>query len=142
MKKGVSVVVVLVAVVIMLILVTSVSVVGSSAISSANFEKYISEIKMVSDLVNVYVNENNRMPVTNEIVSTSSLGIDFVNAVKEKGDISNDFYVVDLSKLDNYTIKSGKSSVADRDVYVVATNTNNVYYLKGFKYKGKVYYTF
>ena len=41
-----------------------------------------------------------------------------------------------------YTIKSGKSSVADRDVYVVATNTNNVYYLKGFKYKGKVYYTF
>lgn len=142
MKKGVSVVVILVAVVIMLILVTSVSVVGSSAISSANFESYVSEVKMVSDLVNIYVNENENMPVTNEIVSASSLGIDFVNTAKEKGDISNEFYVIDISKLDDFTIKSGKGSVADKDVYVIATNTNNVYYLKGFKYKGKVYFTF
>lgn len=27
-----------------------------------------------------------------------------------------------------------------KDVFLVTENTNNVYYLKGFKYRGKVYF--
>lgn len=142
MKKGVSLVVILVAVIIMMLLITSVSVVGNSAISSANFEEYNSEIKRISDMINIYVNENGKMPVTNEMISVSSLGTDFINEVKEKGDISNDFYVIDISKLDDYTINKGKGNIIDKDVYLISTNTFRVYYLKGFKYKGKVYFTY
>lgn len=42
--------------------------------------------------------------------------------------------------LEDATIKRGQGTVMDKNVFVVAENTNNVYYIKGFKYKGKVYF--
>lgn len=142
MKKGVSLVTVIIAVSVMMILISSVSVVGSSAISSANFEEYKSTIERVADEVNIYVNENNSLPVTKEIVAINSLGEDFLSEVKEKNDLSNKFYVVDVSKLNDYNIEKGKGTVTDKDVFLVAEDTNNVYYLKGFKYRGEIYFTY
>lgn len=142
MKKGVSLVTVIIAVSVMMVLISSVSVIGSSAISSANFEEYKSTIERVANEVNIYVNENNSLPVTNEIVSINSLGDDFLSDVKEKNDLSNKFYVVDVSKLNDYNIEKGKGSVSDKDVFLVTENTNNVYYLKGFKYRGEIYFTY
>ena len=46
MKKGLSLSTVVIAISIMLILVSSVSVIGSSAITSANFEEYKSNNKL------------------------------------------------------------------------------------------------
>ena len=44
------------------------------------------------------------------------------------------------SKLNDYNIKKGRGNVENKDVFLVTENTNNVYYLKGFKYRGKVYF--
>ncbi len=142
MKKGVSLSIVVAAVAIMMILISSVSVVGSNAISSANFEEYKSEITRVSDEINIFITENNMLPVTNETISINSLGQDFLEQVKENGDLSNKFYVVDVSKLNDYNITKGKGTVSNKDVFLVAENTNNVYYLKGFKYRGDIYFTY
>ena len=142
MKKGISMVTVLIAVSVMMILVSSVSVIGSSAISSANFEEYKSKVERVADEINIYINENGTLPITNQIVSINSLGGDFLEAVKEKNDLSNKFYVVDISKLNDYSIENGKGNLNDKDVFLIAENSNNVYYLKGFKYKGKVYFNY
>lgn len=142
MKKGVSLVTVIIAVSVMMILISSVSVVGSSAISSANFEEYKSTIERVANEVNIYVNENKSLPVTNEIVAINSLGEEFLAEVKERNDLSNKFYVIDVSKLNDYNIEKGKGNVSDKDVFLLAENTNNVYYLKGFKYRGKIYFTY
>lgn len=140
MKKGLSLSTVVIAISIMLILVSSVSVIGSSAITSANFEEYKSNIDRVSDEVNIYVTDNGTLPVTNEVIAINSLGKDFLNQVKENGDLANKFYIVDISKLNDYSIKKGKGNVENKDVFLVTENTNNVYYLKGFKYRGKVYF--
>ena len=140
MKKGLSLSTVVIAISIMLILVSSVSVIGSSAITSANFEEYKSNIDRVSDEVNIYVTDNGTLPVTNEVVAINSLGQDFLNQVKENGDLANKFYLVDISKLNDYNIKKGRGNVKNKDVFLVTENTNNVYYLKGFKYRGKVYF--
>lgn len=140
MKKGLSLSTVVVAISIMLILVSSVSVIGSSAISSANFEEYKSNIDRVSDEINIYVTDNGNLPVTNEVIAINSLGQDFLNQVKENGDLANKFYLVDISKLNDYNIKKGRGNVENKDVFLVTENTNNVYYLKGFKYRGKVYF--
>ena len=140
MKKGLSVSTVVIAISIMLILVSSVSVIGSSAITSANFEEYKSNIDRVSDEVNIYVTDNGTLPVTNEVIAINSLGQDFLNQVKENGDLANKFYLVDISKLNDYNIKKGRGNVENKDVFLVTENTNNVYYLKGFKYRGKVYF--
>ena len=140
MKKGLSLSSVVIAISIMLILVSSVSVIGSSAITSANFEEYKSNIDRVSDEVNIYVTDNGTLPVTNEVIAINSLGQDFLNQVKENGDLANKFYLVDISKLNDYNIKKGRGNVENKDVFLVTENTNNVYYLKGFKYRGKVYF--
>ncbi len=140
MKKGLSLSTVVIAISIMLILVSSVSVIGSSAITSANFEEYKSNIDRVSDEVNIYVTDNGTLPVTNEVIAINSLGQDFLNQVKENGDLANKFYLVDISKLNDYNIKEGRGNVENKDVFLVTENTNNVYYLKGFKYRGKVYF--
>ena len=140
MKKGLSLSTVVIAISIMLILVSSVSVIGSSAITSANFEEYKSNNDRVSDEVNIYVTDNGTLPVTNEVIAINSLGQDFLNQVKENGDLANKFYLVDISKLNDYNIKKGRGNVENKDVFLVTENTNNVYYLKGFKYRGKVYF--
>lgn len=140
MKKGLSLSTVVIAISIMLILISSVSVIGSSAITSANFEEYKSNIDRVSDEVNIYVTDNGTLPVTNEVIAINSLGQDFLNQVKENGDLANKFYLVDISKLNDYNIKKGRGNVENKDVFLVTENTNNVYYLKGFKYRGKVYF--
>lgn len=140
MKKGLSLSTVVIAISIMLILVSSVSVIGSSAITSANFEEYKSNIDRVADEVNIYVTDNGTLPVTNEVIAINSLGQDFLNHVKENGDLANKFYLVDISKLNDYNIKKGRGNVENKDVFLVTENTNNVYYLKGFKYRGKVYF--
>ena len=139
MKKGLSLSTVVIAISIMLILVSSVSVIGSSAITSANFEEYKSNIDRVSDEVNIYVTDNGTLPVTNEVIAINSLGQDFLNQV-ENGDLANKFYLLDISKLNDYNIKKGRGNVENKDVFLVTENTNNVYYLKGFKYRGKVYF--
>lgn len=140
MRKGLSLATVVVAISIMLILVSSVSVIGSSAISSANFEEYKSTIDRIADEVNIYITDNGNLPVTNEVIAINSLGKDFLNQVKENGDLANKFYLVDISKLNDYNIKKGRGNVENKDVFLVTENTNNVYYLKGFKYRGKVYF--
>lgn len=140
MRKGLSLATVVVAISIMLILVSSVSVIGSSAISSANFEEYKSTIDRIADEVNIYITDNGNLPVTNEVIAINSLGKDFLNQVKENGDLANKFYIVDISKLNDYSIKKGKGNIENKDVFLVTENTNNVYYLKGFKYRGKVYF--
>ena len=141
MKKGLSLSTVVIAISIMLILVSSVSVIGSSAITSANFEEYKSNIDRVSDEVNIYVTDNGTLPVTNEVIAINSLGQDFLNQVKENGDLANKFYLVDISKLNDYNIKKGRGNVENKDVFLVTENTNNVYYLKGMEYKGVVYHS-
>ena len=141
MKKGFSLSTVVIAISIMLILISSVSVIGSSAISSANFDEYKSQIERVSDEINIYINENENLPIKNEEVDINSLGTDFLNQARENGDATNKFYVIDISKLNDYSLKKGNGNVEDKDVFLVAENTNNVYYLKGFKYRGKVYFS-
>lgn len=141
MKKGFSLSTVVIAISIMLILISSVSVIGSSAISSANFDEYKSQIERVSDEINIYINENENLPIKNEEVDINSLGTDFLNQARENGDTTNKFYVIDISKLNDYSLKKGNGNVEDKDVFLVAENTNNVYYLKGFKYRGKVYFS-
>lgn len=139
-KSGVTLIIVITATIVMMIIITSASVIGSGAIASANFEEYKSSLSRAQDNINVYFLDNNKLPVTNEIVSAASLGSDFYNTVVANSDENNKLYVVDVNLLNNDTIKKGRGTVANKDVFLVAENTHNIYYLKGFNYKGKVQY--
>lgn len=139
-KRGISLMVLVIAVGIMFILISSVSVIGYNSIITANYEKYQSEISQMSDLVNIYYIENSALPITNEVIDPTSISYDFVNESIESNDEYNKLYVVDMSKLDTSTITRGSGSIEDQDVFVVSENTQNIYYVKGFKFEGKTVY--
>lgn len=139
-KSGVTLLVVITATIVMMIIITSASVIGAGAIAGANFEEYKTSLSRIQDNINIYYLDNEKLPITNEIVSASSLGTDFYNNVIQNLDENNKLYVVDVSLFQNETIKKGIGSVANKDVYLVAENTHNLYYLKGLQYKGQILY--
>ena len=140
MKKGISLIMVVAAVAIMMILISAASVVGSGAIGTANFEEYKSLLSRVSDNVNEYYVQNGVLPITTQVIAFNSLGNEFANAIVANNDQANTLYVVDMSKLNDSTITKGNGDVKSQDVFLVAKGSNNVYYMKGFKYRSKVYF--
>ncbi len=139
-KKGVTTVVIVLAVVIMFIILTTATVVGSRNIDVVNYEEYKSQIIRVSNVVNEYVSKNDELPSSGQIIAKANLTDDLTAELKEKGDENNNLYVVDMSKLDVNNVSKGKGSIDDRDIFLVAENTNNIYYYKGYKFRGTMYY--
>jgi len=139
-KKGVTTTVVVLAVVIMFIILTTATVTGSRNIDTVNYEEYMSQLTRVANGVNEYVVKNNELPVTGQIVAKANLTEDLTNELTENGDLNNDLYVVDISKLDVNNVNKGTGTIDDRDIFLVAENTNNIYYYKGYKFRGTMYY--
>ncbi len=142
MKRGVTVSTLSVAIAIMLILVSVSSVAGIRAIKTAAYEEFTSKMLRLSDDVNIYVKKNGNMPVKNEIVSHAGMNSTLVALLTNNGDANNTLYVIDLDKLTTESINMGEGTTENLDVFLVAENTLNVYYLKGFEYKGERYYGF
>lgn len=140
-KKGITLAVLIVAVSVMMIIITSAAVIGSGSIKTANYDDYLANLTRASDSINAYYLQNGKLPITGDIVSSASLGSNFHNALVENKDDANDLFVVNFALLNDSTIKIGKGTVKNKDVFLVAKNTYNIYYIKGFNYKGKNIYS-
>lgn len=140
MKKGVTLLVVILAISIMLILISTASVIGSRSIITANFEEFNLELNRVLDEVNEYYISNGELPIRVENFSIESYQ-DFYDYLSVyTNDTASKFYIVDMDKLNDLTIEHGRGTTANKDVFLVAKNSHNVYYLAGFKYNKKTYY--
>lgn len=140
MKKGITISILVVTVVLMFILVTTATVVGTRTIQTAAYEEFLSKIQRVSSDVNAYVIANDTLPITTEIIAKEGLPDALKAEINKNKDVANNLFVIDMTKLRTESVNIGKGSVEDMDVFVVAENTNNVYYLKGIEYRGNTYY--
>lgn len=140
MKKGVSLLIVVVAITVMSILITASIILGASAIKTAQYEEFLSQINRVSNSVNEYVLENTSLPTTGEIIAGNSLGEVFMAELSQNGDENDKLHVINVDLLSDGTIKKGKGTTINKDLFLVAEKTNNIYYMNGFKYKGKIYF--
>lgn len=140
-KSGITMMVVVLAVSVILVVISSASVIGYNSINTANFEEYKSRIDRANRQVDYYYLKNEKLPTTNEEVAADSLNDEFIEQLISKNDYVNKLYVVDISKLNDNTIKIGNGNLSNKDILLVSENSNNIYYLKGFKYKEKIYYT-
>lgn len=141
MKKGISLLVLMVAITVMAIVISTASVMGASSINAANYDEYIATIQRVVDDVNAYYLINKELPVTGEVLSASAMGTEFMGSVAQKGDESDTLLVVNVDLLGDSTIKKGRGKVETKDVFLVSKNSHNVYYLQGYQYKNKVYFS-
>jgi hypothetical protein len=126
----------------MLILVSVSTIAGIRAIKTATYEEFTSKMVRISDDVNLYVKEHNELPVKNEIVSFAGMDSKLKELIINNGDENNMLYVLDITKLKSESINMGEGTTENLDVFLVAENTNNIYYLRGFNYKGEKYYGF
>ena len=147
-KKGVTMIILAISLAIMLTLATSTVLIGNGYVNEAKLDTFKTNMSAVSDNVNAYVLKNSKLPISDSNVQSviyTEYGEDFKNEVIAKNDVKNKLYVVDINKLDNNVLNSlevGKGQLSNNnDVFLVAENSNNVYYLKGFKYRGKMYYS-
>lgn len=141
MKKGISMLILVVAISVMTLLISSTIIVGSNSIKTANYQEFLSQLNRTYDSVNDYYIKNYKLPITGELISAGSLGDEFIEEISKRNDLQNKLYIVDVSLLNDSTIKKGRGDMNDKDLFVVAENTNNIYYIKGYKYKGKVHFT-
>ena len=140
MKRGITVSILAITIALMFIIITTATVVGTRAIQTATYEEFLSKIQRVSNDVNEYIIKNKQIPTTNEIVAKEGLPAGLVAKINENNDTTNNLFVIDMTKLRTESVNIGVGTIQDMDVFIVAENTNNVYYLKGIKYKGVEYY--
>ena len=140
MKKGITISILVVTIVLMFIIVTTATVVGTRTIQTAAYEEFLSKVERVSNDVNKYIIGNDELPTTMEIVAKEGLPTALVTEINRNNDSSNNLFVIDMTKLKTESVNIGKGTVQDMDVFIVAENTNNVYYLKGIEYRGTTYY--
>jgi len=140
MKKGITISTLTIAVTIMLILVSVSTVAGISSIRTAAYEEFLSKLIRVSNDVNLYVNKNDELPITNEIIAKDGLNTELVELITNNGDENNELYVINMKELNTENVSIGYGTVENMDVFLVANNTNNIYYLKGYRYKNQIYY--
>ncbi len=141
MKKGVTLSIIVIAVTIMFIIISSATVIGTNSINAAQYEEFLSKISRVSDETNRYMTENKELPITSyEVISKEMMTEALATNLKSNGDDMNNLYIVDITKLKLISVNIGVGIVDDKDIFLVAEETGNVYYYKGFKYKNKWYY--
>lgn len=140
MKRGITISILTVTIVIMMTLVTTATVVGTRAIQTAAYEEFLSKIERVANDVNKYVIDNDTLPTTLEIIAKEGLPDSLKAEINKNNDVTNNLFVIDMTKLRTESVNIGNGSVEDMDVFIVAENTNNVYYLKGVDYRGTTYY--
>lgn len=141
LKKGVTFSVILVAIVIMLIVISSASIIGSRSINTAKYEEFKSEIQRLSDNINEYYVTTKKLPIIGSIVDTNSLDENLQTVISNNGESSSAFYVIDMDKVRDTSIKSGTGDLSSKDVYILCEQTQRIYYVKGYKYNGITYYT-
>lgn len=137
MKRGITLSVMAITVVIMVIVISTATIIGTNSMKSASYEEYISKIKRVEDEVNFYIESEGTLPITGEILSKGGCKPEFINVLNSNGDSQNDLYIIDMNKLNVVSVNIGFGNIDDNDIFIVTSNTNNVYYYGGFKYDDK-----
>jgi len=140
MKNGVTATVLIITIVIMFIIITISAAVGTSSVNTAIYEEFQSKILRVRDNVNMYVLSENQIPTNGTILSKTGLDQKLLISIANNGDEQNNLKVLDMSKINVIGVNIGYGTMEDKDVFLVSDKTNNIYYYKGFEYKGKTYY--
>ena len=125
-KKGITIIALIVTIIVILIL-TSVTITSTNV--GTDFRRYslmCSDIELLEDKVLYFYREYGELPVGNEVLNVP---VEINNG--------NIFYEINLNKLRGITLNFGNVE----DIYIVDSETFEVYYKNGIEYKGEIYYT-
>ena len=156
-KQGMSLVALVISIIIALILI-SISIFGvKNSIDNASITAYAQDMYSIKEAAQNYYVENDSFPVIDgtdaisqeDVISIA--GADIQTELVANGDyvdnptnptLAGAYYQIDLSKINvSKSLKGTRTSGDNKDVYVVAYPSMNIYYLKGVKLKKHTYYS-
>lgn len=146
-KKGISLIVLGVIIIVMGMLVGMVAISTQGILQETDAREFASELKQLEYLVkqNKKLDDNSILNFTPRVITVSALNAEQKEQMAEEivgGVTSVTLYELDFNELDVNDTMYGKNEDGNvDDVYVVSNTTGNVYYLKGFKWEDKTYYT-
>lgn len=142
MKKGMTLSTTVVAVAIMAILTAAALGIGINVHDSAKKTTFQSEINQIEMLVENYIKRNsgnNFQAYTWDLSNYMIEGtLQFAGETITEGKI--EMHVVELDKIDVEDVKRGTLKDGATDRYLYSAKTGKVYYEKGIKFGGELYY--
>ena len=156
-EKGVTLLVLTITIIVLLI-ITSITIGNfQNQLGKKNLNNLYSDIEAINAKISEYYLKNNSLPIFEEnayMNNSSQLKLLF-KTNGGKGTLinindENSYYVINLSKLENLTLNYGReysnwdnNSTYEKyqDVYIINETTHQVYYPKGVKYNGRMYFT-
>lgn|SRR5574344_215263 len=148
-KKGISLIVLMITIVVVIILTSVVIVSATNVVIDVKKKQFAKEIYSVQKAVEKYYYENNKYPYKvdsnnkNEEIKVTPLTENISQFTDEDMlDGTVTLYPIDLQEAGIQELSRGinKNSNAN-DVYAFSSKTGKVYYVKGAKIGGVIYYT-
>lgn len=125
-NKGITMITLIVTIIVILIL-TSVTI--SSSFAGLDYRKYklmCADVEMLEDEILFFYRQYGELPIGDEAIGLPS-----------EIDNGHIFYEINMNKLSNITLNYGESN----DIFIVDSETFEVYYKNGIEYQDVIYYT-
>lgn len=125
-KKGITIVSLIVTIIVILILTT---VTITSTYTGSDLRRYklmCADIELLEDEILYFYRQYGELPIGAEATN-----------IPEEINNGNKFYVVNINKLDNITLNYGEAE----DIFIIDSETYEVYYQNGVEYQDEIYYT-
>lgn len=134
-EKGITMLTLVITIMVLVIITGTLATNAYNSVELSKLTRLENDIKMLEDRVAVYYVKNDTLPITEaEPYKKASLSLRINDLSENDGE---DYYVIDLSKLDNLTLNYGRNSTE----YIINEESHVIYHLSGITYNGKIYHT-
>ena len=145
-NKGITLIAVVLTTIIMLIIAGTVVYNSTGKIAISSLENMNVDIDNLKEQCLLYYAKYQALPIKNDVLAVGNLNSSFTATLTAE-DLAGEFYVIDLSKLDNVSLNYGKGFATYtgteenlNDIYIINNATHNIFYLNGIQYEGNTYY--
>ena len=151
--KGVTLVSLTIVIIVILILTGVIIYNIRDSLGISKLRELQNDIQNLRELVNNYYATNGKIPAKLKYTNTGNIEkIRDAGVISEKVDIG-DFYIIDLSELENLTLNYGEDykNITDAtteeeasqygDIYIINETSQNIFYVEGIELDGDWFYT-
>lgn len=143
-EKGITLVSLVITIVLMLIIASSTIYVSLNRFEINNFSKMKNDIILLDEKVSNYYLKYAGLPILRE---SDGLGKKYtytsLDFEKNSGDNEN-YYIIDLEAMEGLSLNYGeegfKNPNTSDDIYIINEETHTIYYVRGIKLNGELYY--
>lgn len=152
-NKGITMISVTIIVIVILILTGVLIYDARDSLKVTKLQSMQSDIQNLRDKINNYYSEYGQIPARIKYTNTDNIGKIMTTGVISPNIDTGDFYIIELSSLENLTLNYGEdyknitSTITEseasqyEDIYIINETSQNIFYVEGIQVDGEWFYT-